>query len=67
MDLKIMNNKTKYFIPHYKRDGNETVLEFEETFYDRSGNKALLTRIVYKNKKGKFNIETIRVQWSNNL
>lgn len=60
-----MNNKTKYFIPHYKRDGNEIVLEFEETFYDRSGNKALLTRIVYRNKKGNFHIETIRVKWLN--
>lgn len=59
-------NQFTPFIPHYKRDGNEVVLEFQETFYDRAGNSALLTRIVYKTKKGKFNIETIRVQWLKN-
>lgn len=56
-------NQPKAFIPHYKRDGNEVVMEFEETFYDRSGNKALLTKVLYKTKKGNFHQETIRVKW----
>lgn len=59
----MINNKA--FIPHYSRDGNEIVLRFEETFYDRSGNKALLTKVVYKTKKGSFHIDTIQVVWIN--
>lgn len=51
------------FVPHYKREGNVVVMEFQETFYDRLGNKALLTRVVYQDKKNKYHLETIRVAW----
>jgi len=51
------------FIPHYKRGNNEVVLETESDFYDRLGNKARVTKVVYRDNKGKFHEETIRVKW----
>lgn len=51
------------FIPHYKREGNEVIHKYESDFHDRNGNKAILTNIIYKDKKGKHHQEVIAVKW----
>lgn len=55
--------KIKPYIPHYAREGNTVVLESERDFYDRMGNYAKVTRVVYLDKKGKYHEEDIRVKW----
>ena len=53
------------YVPHYARGGNEVLMEQERTFYDRSGNHALVTSVVYRDKKGVIHQEDIRVKWLN--
>lgn len=46
-----------------KKSKLEEVLRTEVDFYDRLGNHAVLTKVVYRDKKGKFSEQVIRVQW----
>lgn len=41
----------------------EEVFRTEVDFYDRLGNHAVLTKVVYRDKKGKFSEQVVRVQW----
>lgn len=41
----------------------EEVFRTEVDFYDRLGNHAILTKVVYRDKKGKFSEQVVRVQW----
>lgn len=54
-------------IPFYKADGCTVVREWQEEFEDRAGNKATLTKLIYRNNKGKLSEEiVIRVKWHAN-
>lgn len=55
--------KIEPHIPFYAANGNKVVQEWTEPFVDRVGNKATITRVIYKDKKGKEHEATIRVQW----
>jgi hypothetical protein len=46
-----------------KKSKLEEVLRTEVDFYDRLGNHAILTKVIYRDKKGKFSEQVIRVQW----
>ena len=46
-----------------KKSKLEEVLRTEVDFYDRLGNHAVLTKVVYRDKKGKFSEQVIRVKW----
>lgn len=52
-------------IPYYLTDGNTLVRKWTEPFVDRMGNKATLTKVVFKTKKNKENIAVIQVCWEN--
>jgi len=41
----------------------EEVLRTEVDFYDRLGNHAVLTKVVYRDKKGKFSEQVVKVNW----
>lgn len=41
----------------------EEVLRTEVDFYDRLGNHAILTKVVYRDKKGKFSEQVVKVNW----
>lgn len=59
----VKNAKVVPYIPHYARGGNEVLMEHERDFYDRSGNHARVTSVVYRDKKGAIHQEDIRVKW----
>lgn len=46
-----------------KKSKLEEVLRTEVDFYDRLGNHAVLTKVVYRDKKGKFSEQVVKVQW----
>lgn len=46
-----------------KKSKLEEVLRTEVDFYDRLGNHAVLTKVIYRDKKGKFSEQVIRVKW----
>jgi hypothetical protein len=41
----------------------EEVFRTEVDFYDRLGNHAVLTKVVYRDKKGKFSEQVVKVEW----
>ena len=51
------------YTPYYKADGNTVILEWEEFFVDRSGNKAVLTKVLFETKKKIQSEAVIRVKW----
>jgi len=50
-------------IPYYLADGNTLVKKWKESFTDRLGNKAMLTKVVFKTRKDKLNEAVVRVEW----
>jgi len=50
-------------IPFYKQQGCTEISRSESDFVDRNGNKAILTTIVYSDKKGNVHEAVIQVQW----
>ena len=55
--------KVKPHIPYYLADGNVVLRKWKESFTDRMGNKAELTKVVFRTKKNKENVAVIRVKW----
>lgn len=55
--------KVKPYIPYYLADGNVLLRKWKESFVDRVGNKATLTRVEVITKKGKLVECTIQVRW----
>lgn len=52
------------FLPYYCSNGNLVIRMWDEPFEDRNGNKAMLTKLVYKDKKGKISDEIVSiVRW----
>lgn len=55
--------KIKPNIPYYLTDGNVLLRKWKESFVDRVGNKAELTKVEMITKKGKLVEYTIQVKW----
>ena len=49
--------------PYYLAEGNAVLRKWKETFVDRVGNKAELTKVEVITKKGKLVDYTIQVKW----
>lgn len=56
-------NKITPHIPYYLADGNVVLSKWREFFVDRMGNKAELTKVLFRTKKNKENVAVIRVNW----
>lgn len=56
-------NKTTPHIPYYLADGNILLKKWKESFVDRVGNKAELTKVLFRTKKNKENEVVIIVRW----
>ncbi len=50
-------------IPYYLAEGNVVQNKWTESFVDRVGNKAILTKVEVLTKKGKLVEYTIQVKW----
>lgn len=50
-------------IPYYLAEGNVVQSKWKESFVDRVGNKAELTKVIVVTKKGKLVDYTIQVKW----
>jgi hypothetical protein len=50
-------------IPYYLADGNIVLRKWKEPFIDRIGNKAELTKVLFRTKKNKENEVVITVKW----
>lgn len=50
-------------IPYYLADGNIVLKKWRESFVDRMGNKAELTKVLFRTKKNKENEVVIIVKW----
>lgn len=50
-------------IPYYLADGNVVLSKWKESFIDRMGNKAELTKVLFRTKKNKENVAVIQVNW----
>lgn len=55
--------KIKPHIPYYLTDGNVLLRKWRESFINRVGNKAELTKVEMITKKGKLVEYTIQVRW----
>lgn len=55
--------KAKPHIPYYLAEGNVVQSKWKESFVDRVGNRAELTKAEVLTKKGKLVECVIRVQW----
>jgi len=49
--------------PYYLADGNVVLKKWREPFVDRLGNKAELTKVLFRTKKNKENEVVILVKW----
>ena len=56
-------NKITPHIPYYLTDGNIVLKKWKESFVDRMGNKAELTKVLFRTKKNKENEVVIQVKW----
>lgn len=56
-------NKITPHIPYYLADGNIVLRKWKEPFIDRIGNKAELTKVLFRTKKNKENEVVIIVKW----
>ncbi|MNE69456.1 hypothetical protein D3C80_1651820 [compost metagenome] len=56
-------NKVFPHIPYYLAEGNVVQNKWKETFVDRVGNKATLTKVEVLKKKGKIVDYVIQVTW----
>ena len=52
-------------IPYYLAEGNVVQKKWKESFVDRVGNKAILTKVEVLTKKGKVVDYVIQVAWEN--
>lgn len=52
-------------IPYYLAEGNTVVRKWKELFVDRMGNKATLTKVLFRTKKNKESECVIQVKWEN--
>jgi hypothetical protein len=50
-------------IPYYLAEGNIVQKKWKESFVDRVGNKAILTKVLVVTKKQKLVEYTIQVRW----
>jgi hypothetical protein len=50
-------------IPYYLAEGNVVLNKWREPFVDRMGNKAVLTKVLFRTKKNKESVATIQVKW----
>jgi len=50
-------------IPYYLADGNVVLKKWKEGFVDRMGNKAKLTKVLFRTKKNKESESVIQVTW----
>ena len=50
-------------IPYYLAEGNVVQIKWKESFIDRVGNKAILTKVEVLTKKGKVVDYVIQVAW----
>lgn len=50
-------------IPYYLAEGNIVQKKWKESFVDRVGNKAILTKVEVLTKKGKLVDYVIQVKW----
>lgn len=50
-------------IPYYLAEGNVVQKKWKESFVDRVGNKAELTKVLVSTRKGKIVEYTIQVKW----
>lgn len=50
-------------IPYYLAEGNIVQKKWKETFIDRVGNRAILTKVKVLTKKGKIVDYVIQVKW----
>lgn len=55
--------KIKPHIPYYLAEGNVLLRKWKESFVDRVGTKAELTKVEVITKKGKLVDYTIQVKW----
>lgn len=55
--------KVKPHVPYYLTEGNVVQNKWKESFVDRVGNKAELTKVEVLTKKGKLVEYTIQVAW----
>lgn len=56
-------NKIIPHIPYYLADGNTVLKKWRESFVDRVGNKAELTKVLFRTKKNKENEVVMQVNW----
>lgn len=56
-------NKIIPHVPYYLTEGNVIQKKWREPFVDRVGNKAELTKVLFRTKKGKENEVVIQVKW----
>ena len=50
-------------VPYYLAEGNVVLRKWKEPFVDRMGNKAELTKVLFRTKKNKENVAVIQVKW----
>ena len=51
-------------IPFYASEGNSITSSWEERFFDRNNNEAILSVLTFKNKKGRISDPVVyRVTW----
>ena len=50
-------------IPYYLAEGNVLLKKWKEDFQDKVGNKAVLTKVLVRTKKGQENEYVIQVEW----
>jgi hypothetical protein len=55
--------KTIPHIPYYLADGNVVLRKWKESFVDRMGNKAELTKVLVVTRKNKENMYVVQVNW----
>ena len=56
-------NKIIPHTPYYLADGNVVLSKWKESFVDRMGNKAELTKVLFRTKNNKENVAVIHVKW----
>ena len=56
-------NKITPHVPYYLADGNIVLRKWKESFVDRMGNKAELTKVLFRTKKNKESEVVIQVKW----
>lgn len=53
------------YLPPWSANGNIPLRMWEESFVDRMNNRAIITKVEYKDKKGKLHEMVAFVKWIN--